>query len=84
MLIDKGFYDYDYEYRERKKPVKLKQRSDAELSSILKRFGFNTKLGGQKERSAEELQNIVRRELKNEENTEQLQRTDQRNPQTRC
>lgn len=70
MLIDKGYYDYDFseEVIVKAKPkAELKPRSTKELTSILAKFGFKTKLraaGEAKPLLPEEVQRIVMEELK--------------------
>ena len=64
MLMDKGYYDYDYAEPKETHKVILKEKSDKEVSSMLARFGFKTKLRSKESKSltAEEMQRIAMEE----------------------
>lgn len=65
MLMDKGYYDYDYKEPEVKREVVIKKKSDKEVSAMLARFGFKTKLTSEaKPLTAEEMQRIAMEEQK--------------------
>ncbi|MDE6649313.1 MAG: hypothetical protein K2K45_05235 [Muribaculaceae bacterium] len=64
LLIDKGYYDYDFTEPPKPKP-KLKKKTTREVSSMLARFGFKTKLHDvekEKPMTAEEMQRIAMEE----------------------
>ena len=63
LLIDKGYYDYDFTEPPKPKP-KLKKKTTREVSSMLARFGFKTKLhdGEKPPMTAEEMQRIAMEE----------------------
>ena len=42
--MDKGYYDYDYTEPEEKPDVEIRKKSEKEVSAVLARFGFKTKL----------------------------------------
>ncbi len=71
MLIDKEYYDYDYNEEcanrniEKTKSKTTKKKSAKEISSMLERFGFKTKIREDepKKISSEEAQKIVMNEL---------------------
>ena len=65
LLIDKDYYDYDFTEPPKPKP-KLKKKTTREVSSMLARFGFKTKLHDveeEKPMTAEEMQRIAMEEL---------------------
>ncbi len=64
MLMDKGFYDYDYSEPKPRINYQPKPKSREQLSSMLARFGFKTKLRtpDSKPLSPSELQAEVMRE----------------------
>lgn len=66
MLLDKSYYDYDYEAVEEKSVTPQKPKSKREVSAMLSRFGFQTKIGTDKKKplSPEELQAEVMAEIK--------------------
>lgn len=77
MLLDKAYYDYDYSeeaIRNSKPKTKPRKKSAEEMSALLARFGFNTKIrteNTEKQKlSAEEMQRIVVEEMKTAKNRE--------------
>lgn len=62
--MDKGYYDYDYTEPKETHKVILKEKSDKEVSSMLARFGFNTKLRSKEPKplTSEEMQRIAMEE----------------------
>ena len=68
--MDKGYYDYDYTEPKVIQKTELKAKSDKEMSSMLERFGFKTKLRSKESKqplSAEEIQNIAMNEQNNKQ-----------------
>lgn len=59
--MDKGYYDYDYTEPKQTVKIELKEKSNKEMSSMLARFGFNTKLrtSNSQPMTAEEMQRIA-------------------------
>lgn len=64
MLMDKGYYDYDYSEPKPRIKHEVKPRTAKQMSSILERFGFKTKLKDDepKRLTPEQLQAEVMRE----------------------
>lgn len=64
ILADKEYFDYDYKEPEEKHEVVIKEKSDKEVSAMLARFGFNTKLRSKEPTpmTAEEMQRIAMEE----------------------